>query len=57
MKLTLGILTGITIAWCAAAIWKPTLRLMFSDEPATHPDCQPRYRTWHDGIRTEGPWE
>lgn len=57
MKLTLGVLAGITIAWCAAAIWQPTLGLMFGDEPATHPDCKPRYRTWHHGVMTEGAWE
>lgn len=57
MRLALGLLAGITLAWCTAAIWKPTLALMFTDEPATHPDCTPRYRTWHNGVMTEGPWE
>lgn len=56
MRVTLGILAGITIACAAAAIYRHTLALMFTDEPATHPDSQPRYRTWHHGVMTESEW-
>lgn len=57
MRLTLGLLAGITLAWAAAAIYRPTIRWAFNDTPPTHPDCKPRYRTWHNGTMTEGPWE
>lgn len=56
MKLTLGMLAGITLAWCAAAIYRPTIAWTLTRIP---PDgtSTPRYRTWHNGAITEGPWE
>ena len=57
MRLTLGLLAGITLAWAAAAIWKPTIYRAFHDTPATPTDHNPRFSTWHHGVRTEGPWE
>lgn len=57
MKLTLGILAGITLTWAAAAIWKPTIYRAFNDAPVTPADHAPRFSTWQHGVRTEGAWE
>ena len=57
MRLTLGLLAGITLAWAAAAIYRPTIYRAFHDTPATPTDHNPRFSTWHHGVRTEGPWE
>lgn len=50
MRTLASIGIGITIAWAAAAIWKPTIRWAFNDQPATPDDWAPRHRTWQNGI-------
>lgn len=57
MRLTIGILTGITLAWCAAAIYRPAIRWAFTDQPVTPAGHAPKYRTWVGGEMTEGPWD
>lgn len=52
MKTALALATGITLTILAYALWQPTLGTIFHDQPATHPDCTPRYRTWHNGQIT-----
>ncbi len=57
MKLPLAFTCGIGIAWAAVAIWPSFIGWVFTRvPPATHPDCTPRYSTWHHGERTEGAW-
>lgn len=57
MKLTLGVRTGMTIAWAAAAIYRPTIAWTFTRiPPATPEGWAPRYRTWDHGVMTEGEW-
>lgn len=57
MKTILAVLAGISLTLAAVAIWQPSLAWIFTRiPPATHPDCAPRYLTWHGGVMTEGPW-
>lgn len=57
MKLTLGIVAGITATMLAWILWKPALAWTFTHNlPPTHPNSHTRYRTWHHGTATEGPW-
>lgn len=56
MKLTLGILAGISIAWATAAIYRPAIRWAFNDQPVTPTGHAPKFRTWAGGVMTEGPW-
>lgn len=56
MKLTLGILAGISITLAGVSIWPDFIGWVFSDQPATDPACKPRFYTWHNGERTEGAW-
>lgn len=56
MKLTLGILAGISITLAGVSIWPDFIGWVFSDEPATHPDCKPRYWTSSHGVITRGEW-
>lgn len=51
MKLTIGILAGMTIAWAAAAIYRPAIAWTFTRIPPATPDgWTPRHRTWQNGI-------
>ncbi|KQQ65069.1 hypothetical protein [Microbacterium sp. Leaf320] len=64
MKITFGIAAGITLSIVVYAMKQPTLdhvrhflQWVFTRvEVRTHPDCQPRFRSWHKGVMTEGPW-
>lgn len=57
MRLLAGVAIGTTLAILWNTIGSSTLAWALTRiEPGTHPDCKPRYRTWHDGIMTEGPW-
>lgn len=56
MKLTLGILAGISIAWATAAIYQPAIRWAFADQPVTPADWKPKYRISQGGVMTEGEW-
>lgn len=57
MKVLLGLGAGITASILAYLLWRPTIAWTFThNQPATHPDCRPRYRTWHAGDVSEGPW-
>lgn len=51
MRTFTGILIGITLTWCATAIYRPALHWAFTRIP---PDANPtpRYRTWRAGIET-----
>lgn len=57
MRMVFGIACGITVSILAYTIWQPTIAWTLTRiPPATHPDCKPRYRTWRNGVMTEGPW-
>lgn len=56
MKLTLGILAGISIAWATAVIYQPAIRWAFTDQPVTPTGHAPKFRTWDRGEMTEGLW-
>lgn len=64
MKILAGIAAGITLSIVVYAVKQPTLdhvghflRWVFTRvEVQAHPDCQPRFRSWHKGVMTEGPW-
>lgn len=51
MKTALALATGATLTILAYTLWQPTLGWTLTRvPPATHPDCRPRYRTWHNGT-------
>lgn len=66
MKIALGIIAGITATMLAYIVWQPAIDrrdisrviawIFTHNQPDTHPDSRPKYRTWHNGTITEGPW-
>lgn len=57
MKVSLGIVAGISLSILAFVLWQPTIRWTFMhNEPETDPTCTPRFRSWHNGLMTEGAW-
>jgi len=57
VKITLGIVAGITLSIIAYAMKQPTLDMIFMrNPPETHPDCKPRYWNKHAGVITREPW-
>ncbi|MEW1990732.1 hypothetical protein [Microbacterium sp. NPDC078849] len=53
MRVILGIACGLTASILAYVLWRPTLAWTLTRvPPSTHPDCHPRFRTWHLGIET-----
>ncbi len=57
MRVLLGIAAGITLSILAYALWQPAIEwTLMHNEPETDPACHPRFRSWHKGVMTEGPW-
>lgn len=57
MKVSLGIIAGITLSFVVYAMKQPTLgALFYRDQPGTPVGHQHKYRTCHEGVWTEGGW-
>lgn len=57
MKISLGIVAGITLTILAYAMKQPTLDMIFyQDQPRDPEGHEPKMRTCHDGTWTDGPW-
>lgn len=57
MKILAGISIGVTASILAYIIGRPTISWVFTRvPPATHPDSRPRFKSWRDGVMTEGAW-
>jgi hypothetical protein len=62
MRVILGIVAGITATIIGYIVWQPAIDRRLAEHaiawvfthnpPATHPDCKPRYRTYHHGVET-----
>lgn len=62
MRVILGIACGVTATIIGYILWQPAidrrlamhaLAWVFThNEPGTHPDCKPRFITWHNHIET-----
>ncbi|MFJ2506312.1 hypothetical protein [Microbacterium sp. NPDC087592] len=51
MKITLGIVAGISLSILIYAVKQPTLDLLFNhDEPADPTNWAPKMRTWIKGV-------
>jgi hypothetical protein len=54
MRVLTGIAAGITLSILWHILGWPFIGWLFVRiPPATHPDCAPKYRTWHNGVPTE----
>ena len=66
MKITLGVVAGITATMLAYIISQPAIErrdinraiawVFTRIPPETHPDCKPRYWRSHAGVITREPW-
>lgn len=51
MRILVGVAVGVTIAILMHILGWPYIAWLFTRiPPATHPDCAPRFRTWHHGV-------